>query len=450
MKGEIMNLFAGAKRARSVASKGAGALVAVLCGAWASTALAEDLSRFEVQRAHMMLNIIKKDVDKYYYDEGFHGIQLDQAFQRASDRVDQAKSISQMFAAISRPLLELNDSHTFFIPPGRSAVLHFGWQMKMIGDNCYVTAVEPKSDAEQKGLKGGDLILEVDGHRPTRDNLWGMYYVHRLLAPRTSLPILVQGPGDKPRRIEVSARVEQKKRLLNPGSSADVGDYMREIKDQAFLSRHRTQEVGEQLLVWKMPQFDLSIDEIRTEMNRVSKRGALVLDLRGNPGGSVETLEGMVGAFVGDKTKIGDLKGRDKQPPMLAKKPGDVYQGTLVVLVDSDSASAAELFARMMQIAGRAKVVGDRTSGSVMESRGYDHTVGESVVFATSITVADIIMPDGKSLEHAGVVPDDLLLPTAEDLVAGRDPVLAHAASLCGVEITPETAGGYFPFEWKR
>ena len=322
--------------------------------------------------------------------------------------------------------------------------------MKMVGDRCFVTAVEPKSDAEAKGLKKGDLILEVDGHRPTRNNLWGMYYVYRVLAPRTSLPILVQGPGAEPRRIEASARVEEKKRLLSSSSSADVGDYMREINDRAFLSRHRTQEVGDHLLIWKMPQFDLSIDEIRNEMGAVSKRSALVLDLRGNEGGAVETLQGMVGAFLGDKTKIGDMKSREPLPPMLARKAGDVYQGTLVVLVDSDSASAAELFARMMQIAGRAKVIGDRTSGSVMESRGYDHMIGESVVFATSITVADIIMPDGKSLEHAGVVPDELLLPTAEDLAAGRDPVLAHAASLCGAEITPEKAGGYFPFEWKR
>jgi C-terminal processing protease CtpA/Prc len=445
-----MSLFPAANPVRSAVPMGARALVAVVFCAHASQVFAEDLSRFEVQRAHMMLNVIRKDVDKYYYDEGFHGIQLDEAFQRASDRIDQAKSISQVFAAISRPLLELKDSHTFFIPPDRSAAIHFGWQMKMIGDRCFVAAVEPKSDAEKKGLKRGNLILEVDGHRPTRENLWGMYYVYRILAPRTSLPILVQGPGEQPRRLEVSARVEEKKRLLNLASSSDVGDLMREIKDQAFFSRHRLQEVGEQLLIWKMPQFDLSIDEIRTEMGRVSKRSALVLDLRGNQGGSVETLQGMVGAFVGDKTKIGDLKTRDPQPPMLAKKAGDVYQGTLVVLVDSDSASAAELFARMMQIAGRAKVVGDRTSGSVMESRGYDHMIGDSVVFATSITVADIIMPDGKSLEHTGVVPDELLLPTAEDLAAGRDPVLAHAAALGGAEITPETAGGYFPFEWKR
>jgi C-terminal processing protease CtpA/Prc len=71
------------------------------------------------------------------------------------------------------------------------------------------------------------------------------------------------------------------------------------------------------------------------------------------------------------------------------------------------------------------------------------------IFFGSSITIADIIMPDGKSLENAGVVPDEVLLPTAEDLAAGRDPVLARAASLCGVDIDSKTAGGYFPVLWK-
>ena len=72
------------------------------------------------------------------------------------------------------------------------------------------------------------------------------------------------------------------------------------------------------------------------------------------------------------------------------------------------------------------------------------------VFFYTSITVADIIMTDGKSLEHVGVTPDTVLRPAAEDIAAGRDPVLSHAASLCGVTLSPEKAGGLFPVEWKK
>src|SRR5437899_480505 len=176
-------------------------LIFVACS---SPAFPQELSRFEVQRAHMMLKIIRKDLDKYYYDERFHGVRLDESFQAAHEKIDLAHSLSRLLGVISLPLLDLDDSHTFFIPPERAARFQFGWRMQAIGDRCYITAVQEGSDAETKGLKRGDLVLAVNDHELSRGNLWGLNYAHRVLSPRATLPLLVQSSGGEPRRMDVS------------------------------------------------------------------------------------------------------------------------------------------------------------------------------------------------------------------------------------------------------
>jgi carboxyl-terminal processing protease len=153
--------------------------------------------------------------------------------------------------------------------------------------------------------------------------------------------------------------------------------------------------------------------------------------------------------FQYDRT-IYDRVTRDSTKPVIATgRHHDAFTGRFVVLIDSGSASASEVFARAVQLERRAFVVGDRSAGMVMESRYYPHPVGldERVSYGASITDADLVMADGKSLEHVGVEPDIVLLPAAQDLANGTDPVLAKAAALVGAKLSPEEAGTAIPYE---
>ena len=193
-------------------------------------------------------------------------------------------------------------------------------------------------------------------------------------------------------------------------------------------------------------QVDLLVDRVRTAPN-------LVLDLRGNGGGLVESLERLAGLMFDKDLKIADLKGRKAMDPIASKTRGkDAYSGRLVVLIDSESGSAAEMFARVVQLEGRGKVVGDVSSGSVMQSRRESMKIGtdSQIFYGISITNADVTMSDGKSLEHVGVIPDELVIPSGEDLAAGRDPALAKAVQLLGATISPDGAGKMYRYVWKR
>lgn len=185
-------------------------------------------------------------------------------------------------------------------------------------------------------------------------------------------------------------------------------------------------------------------------MGKVRKHKALILDLRGNPGGATETVEFLAGDLLSKDVKIADRAGRKETKPMMTKGSHDAFTGKLIVLVDSQSASAAEVLTRLMQIEKRGVVLGDRSSGGVMEARHYSEKIGAdtAVFYGVSITDADLIMSDGKSLEHVGVTPDEMILPTASDLASHLDPVMARAAEMAGVHISPAEAAKMFPYEW--
>jgi C-terminal processing protease CtpA/Prc len=417
---------------------------------------AQSLDRIERERAHAMLGVIKDELKKNYYDPTFRGMDVDARFKLADEKIKQAASLNQAFGVIAQALLDLNDSHTTFSPPSRSVSVEYGWQMQAVGDKTYVVAVRPGSDAEKKGLKPGDLVISVENFKPTRKELWKMDYYYYTLSPRPGLRLVVQSPGGEPRQLDVAAKVTQHKRVLNLSGSSnsthDINDYIRESEDSARLRRHRFQKFGS-VIAWNMASFSYDPSQADSIMNeQVKAHGALILDLRGNGGGYVETLERLTAHFFNREIKIADRKGRKEMKPMVARKnDGQRFEGNLVVLIDSKSASASELFARLVQLEKRGIVIGDRSMGAVMQSRFHVKEMGHNtiVLYGASITDADVIMADGKSLEHVGVTPDEIVLPTAEDLASGRDPVMARAAELLGFKLDPEKAGKMFPVEWK-
>jgi carboxyl-terminal processing protease len=401
-----------------------------------------------------MLRAISDDVRRHYYDPRLHGFDFDGRVKEAEAKINAATSLGQAFTIIAWALDGLGDSHTYFVPPGRTLRTDYGWDMQMIGDHCYVVRVRPGSDAEAKGLKAGDEILSVYGTPPSREGFPSMRYFFNILSPKNGMRVVAKGSDGQERQLELLSKVRQLKQQVDlrmSGDGTDIGDLVRDSEDANRLRRTRCSDVSE-AYVCKMPAFTMDYTQADSLLKEVRKHKSFVFDLRGNPGGSVETLERLLGGFFDHDVTVGQRVGRKEMKPQVTKHQHETFAGKVVVLVDSQSSSAAEIFARVMQLEKRGVVVGDRSSGLVMEGRFYTYSLGQDsrVFYGALITDADVVMVDGKSLEHTGVTPDETVLPAAADLLSGRDPALSRAIELAGASLSPEQAGKMFPYEWPK
>jgi len=411
------------------------------------------LPTLDREQAQGMLESVASDVRKYYYDPKLRGIDWDAQVGVAKNAIALADSWDVARLDIAALLEKLNDSHTYFVPPPYPIREDYGWQFQMVGDRCYVVRVRPKSDAEAKGLKPGDEVLTIEGFTPTRVSLPKIEYVLHVLRPMSGLEVGLRDSAGKPRLVNAAANVRQTRAItdLAEMTGRDTQVLRLEHEEQKHLMRPRYKELDGELLIVKFPAFfvqDIAIDEI---VSKARKHKNLILDLRGNGGGPQATLQRLLGGLFDHEVKIADIVSRDKTTSLETQTDRrDSFSGNLIVLVDSASSSASELLAKVVQIQKRGTVLGDRTSGRVMEAKFYPHQTGSSTVlfYGAMVSAANLIMTDGKSLENVGVTPDQLVLPAPEDLRAGRDPVMAKAVELAGAQLSPEDAGKIFPYEW--
>jgi len=319
------------------------------------------------KRGFEMLKNIKTHIKRRYYDPKYRGIDLNKRFAEARESIKKMEYNWQIFREIAQLLLEFNDSHTRFYPPRRSTRVDYGFTWQMIGNKCFVTHVKRKSDAEKQGLKPGYLINSIGRYLPTRASLWKINYLITSLDPVKTIPLSVVDLDGKARKFSVKAkftsleerkadarkrkkeRKEKRKNNKDKGKKKTVG---KSASSQG--SDYRCMDVSKELIACKLNTFSTEKKQIRAMMKAVSKHNRFILDLRGNRGGLVKIEQYLTGYFFDRRVKIGDFVTRYKKEERFANSVGDkVFQGELIVLIDSRSASAAEVFARTIQIEKR-------------------------------------------------------------------------------------------------
>jgi C-terminal processing protease CtpA/Prc len=281
---------------------------------------------------------------------------------------------------------------------------------------------------------------------PRGGNLWKIQYLLYTLEPEPAVKLTVQGADGNSRIVFVKCRIlTPKDQDRKREQRAKLEKSFPELKSRPF----KCHEVNADLIACKFYSFLVEPGIADKMMKEVAGHKKLILDLRGNGGGAVETEARLTDYFFDHDVKIGTEIGRNKRKDHFVKGRGDrAFTGELSVLVDSESASASEIFARIVQIEKRGKIIGDVTAGKVMEARFFNLAAVRGIAtyffFGIEVTIADLEMSDGQRLEGIGVLPDIALGPTGRALAEKTDPVLGYAASLFGASLSAEDAGKYY------
>lgn len=301
-----------------------------------------------------------------------------------------------------------------------------GVELKADAGNLLIVHAIDGSPAHQSGIRSGDRIIAVDGHLTeviTTDKAADM-----LKGPiGSSVRVTIVSPNQPARDVMV-----RRDRVEVPSvDNIHIMDQESKIGYLKITSFQKNTPADLSQAMWKLHRDGMQ---------------ALVIDLRGNPGGLLTAAVDMVDLFVEQGTIV-STRGRNAREDFdyTAHMPG-TWRVPLVVLIDSNSASASEIFAGAIRDHGRGTVVGQRSYGKGSVQGIFPLATGGA---GLRLTTAKFYSPHGRAISRNGVTPDinvrvagkpDLTeLKAAVDAASKNDPVMdagvVAAKQLLGVPV---------------
>ncbi len=159
------------------------------------------------------------------------------------------------------------------------------------------------------------------------------------------------------------------------------------------------------------------------DLQEVNKSKGLIIDLRGNDGGSIEGMKLLLGRFVTKRRKYGTYINRNERNEDFIEPISTNYQGRIVLLIDEMSISGAENMAGIIQYFKIGKIIGDQTPGQMLWGEGY--LINDSIGLA--IPIYKFEYPNGFNPENNGITPDFEVEMQREDLLKDKDTQLEKA-----------------------
>lgn len=301
--------------------------------------------------------------------------------------------------------LEALDPHSHYIPPvqfeeqqesDRREYGGLGIEVILENELVKINYAIEDGPAYKAGLRGGDYITRVEGVSIRGKSLdEAVEGLRGLVGEPVTVTVLTQ--GQSPRDVEV-VRATVQGRAVRHRMIRDVGYIFLETFSHARLTK----------------DTERALRILQTEAG--GKLPGLVIDLRGNRGGLLNESIGISSLFL-DGGEVLSARGRTPEDNERYHAEAGEFQADMpiVVLINSGSASAAEIVAGALQDRGRAIVLGSRSFGKGSVQSVIPLTTDEGG--ALRLTTQRYFTPSGKSIQGRGIVPDVKveLLPDSGD-----------------------------------
>ena len=337
---------------------------------------------------------------------------LEERFVSASST--EPLSEEERVAGAIRGVVEAyGDPYTVYLSPEESELFEediagnfegVGMEVGSRDGTLTVIAPLPNTPAEKAGIRSGDKIISIDGESTRGMSIEAA--VRRIRGERgTTVALTILGEGDEELREVKVVR----DRILVPTVKT-------ELRDGVFIIRlFNFSAIAE-------TRFQSALREYAESGTR-----KLLIDVRGNPGGFLQSAVNMTGYFlpagaVGVREDFADGSA-ERLYRSAGRTLGRYAPQRLAVLIDGGSASASEIVAGALQAHGVATLVGTQTFGKGSVQELVDLGEGASL----KLTIARWLTPKGESISEGGLTPDIAVEITAEQREKGEDPQMEAA-----------------------
>jgi carboxyl-terminal processing protease len=406
-------------------------------------------NRLSAAEREEIFDAVWQTVNDEYFDPTFGG----QDWQAIGDAYRQKLATVQDARAfwldVLNPMLfELGVSHIAALPPETANQLDpitfstgsLGLDVRLLDGQPVITQIVEGSPANAAGLRSGFVLTAVDG--------WTLEDI---------ADNVMQTPPDNERN--------QRANLVQGLRAKLYGEVGQEVVVEYLDANDRPQHVALQFARRRSStcaQFDphlppsctefetqrlangagyirfsgflpTALDSVLQAIEEMHDAPALLIDLRGNPGGVFPVRKAIASQLVGKRELFIRYQLRDEVEEAYLDRVVDPYRGLVVILVDELSASSSEEFAGSLQALGRATIVGSQTPGRCLVSNIVQLPHGAVLLYPFGQSQT----PDGRVLEGNGVVPDVEVALDRDLLLQGTDSQLEAAIDYAVGRIKP-------------